>query len=246
MKFTHIWCVRRSFLRFLPFKACLAITVIPVVRRRQGCTLRFRLLSTRRWLAPRKSSRSTFFSAIVYDLRSLHPGTCLNTKTSRAFRWKRAFSTCISKFASLWLCSWWPPKSLSRPCLVYEANFLSTPSGTVDKCTILTPFPRRHLALIYCLDQPIRQGGETKTDKQRTKFEYSSEFGINCRRGRDAVKLTAMQIHKGNHRNLFSSRLKISFTTVDLLVSPWNWSNLPKAIIPKSLSKVRTWKFVLY
>ena len=60
--------------------------------------------STRRWFAPRKSSLSAFFSALFYDLRSFHPGTCLKTKTPRAFHWKRAFPTCISKFASLWLC----------------------------------------------------------------------------------------------------------------------------------------------
>ena len=33
--------------------------------------LRFRPLSARRWFAPRNSSRSAFFSAILYDLRSL-------------------------------------------------------------------------------------------------------------------------------------------------------------------------------
>ena len=35
----------------------------------------------------------------------------------------------------------------------YEVNFLSTVSGMVDQCTILTPSPRRHLALIYYPDQ---------------------------------------------------------------------------------------------
>ena len=34
--------------------------------------LRFRPLPTRKWFEPRKSSRTAFFSAIVYDLRSLH------------------------------------------------------------------------------------------------------------------------------------------------------------------------------
>ena len=33
--------------------------------------LRFRPLSARSWFAPRNSSRSAFFSAILYDLRSL-------------------------------------------------------------------------------------------------------------------------------------------------------------------------------
>ena len=101
----------------------------------------------------RKSSRSASFSTIFYDLRSLHPGTCLNTKTPRAFRWKRAFCTWISKFASFWLCfeqaNWTRP----RKKLGYEVNFLSTASGTVDQCTIVTPSPQRHLALIYYPDQ---------------------------------------------------------------------------------------------
>ena len=101
---THILCVLCSFWRFLPFQAYFNITVIPVKRRSRGCTLRFLPLSTRRWFVHQKSSRSAFFSAIFYDLRSLHSGTCLSTKTPRAFRWKRAFSTRISKFASFWLC----------------------------------------------------------------------------------------------------------------------------------------------
>ena len=35
---------------------------------------------------------------------------------------------------------------------------------------------RRYLAAIYYPDQPIRQRGETKTDRRRTKFEYSVGF----------------------------------------------------------------------
>ena len=35
---------------------------------------------------------------------------------------------------------------------LYEVNFLSTASGTVDQYTILTPSPQRHLALIYYTD----------------------------------------------------------------------------------------------
>ena len=46
-----------------------------------------------------------FFSAILYDLKLSHPGTCLDTKTPHAFRWKRAFYTYISMFAALWLYS---------------------------------------------------------------------------------------------------------------------------------------------
>ena len=39
IEFMHILCVRRSFWQFLPFSACFAITIIPVIRRSQGCTL---------------------------------------------------------------------------------------------------------------------------------------------------------------------------------------------------------------
>ena len=35
---------------------------------------------------------------------------------------------------------------------LYEVNFLSTASGTVDQYTKLTPSPQRHLALIYYTD----------------------------------------------------------------------------------------------
>ena len=101
--------------------------------------LRFRPLSARRWFAPQNSSRSAFFSAILYDLRSLHPGTCLSIKTPGAFRLKRAFPTRISKSASLWLCSWQADWTRPRKRLGYDFNFLSTASGTVDQCTMLTP-----------------------------------------------------------------------------------------------------------
>ena len=47
----------------------------------------------------------------------------------------------------------------TRSILKVEMNFLSTASGTIDKCSILTLSPKRHLTLIYCPDQPIRQRG---------------------------------------------------------------------------------------
>ena len=56
-----------------------------------ACTFRFRLLSTRRWFAPRKSSRLAFSTAIVYNLRSFHPGTCLNTKLPAHFAGNKRF-----------------------------------------------------------------------------------------------------------------------------------------------------------
>ena len=87
----HILCVRYSFWQFLTFEARFFIPVIPVKRPSQGCTLKFRPLSTRRWFKSRKFSRSAFFSAILNDLRSFHPGTCLNTKTPHAYRWNERF-----------------------------------------------------------------------------------------------------------------------------------------------------------
>ena len=106
------------------------------------------------------------------------PGKCLITKIPPAFHWKRAFSTSISKFASLWLCSEQSDWIRPRKRLGYEVNFLSTAGGMVDQCTVLTPSPQRHLALTYRPEQPIRQRGETKTDKQRTKSEYSAGFAV--------------------------------------------------------------------
>ena len=42
-------------------------------------------------LRPEKSSRLPFFSAILYDPRSLYSGTCLNTKFSREFSGNERF-----------------------------------------------------------------------------------------------------------------------------------------------------------
>ena len=84
-------------------------------------------------------------------LRSLHSGTCLNAKTPRAFRWKRAFCTWISKFASFWLCFEQADWTQPRKKLGYEVNFLSTASGTVEQCTILAPSPQRHQACFFDL-----------------------------------------------------------------------------------------------
>ena len=128
-----ILCVRCSFWRSLPFQACFAITVIDilVIRRRQGWTLQFPPLSTRSWFAPLKSSPSVFFSAIVYDLRSLDPGTCLNTKLHAHFAENESFLPAI-------LSSLISGHDLDdqtgqgRRRLGYEVNFLSTMSGTVD------------------------------------------------------------------------------------------------------------------
>ena len=133
IELTTILCVRCSFWRSLPFQACFAITVIDilVIRRRQGWTLQFPPLSTRSWFAPLKSSPSVFFSAIVYDLRSLDPGTCLNNKLHAHFAENERFLPAI-------------PSSLTyghdledqtghgRRILGYEVNSLSTTSGTVD------------------------------------------------------------------------------------------------------------------
>ena len=133
IELTNILCVRCSFWRSLPFQACFAITVIDilVIRRRQGWTLQFPPLSTRSWFAPLKSSPSVFFSAIVYDLRSLDPGTCLNTKLHAHFAENECFLPAI-------LSSLISGHDLDdqtgqgRRRLGYEVNFLSTTSGTVD------------------------------------------------------------------------------------------------------------------
>ena len=77
IKLTHILWIRCVFRRFLPFKRVLPFKCVLLslsYRRSQSCTLRFWPLSTQRWFAPRKYSQSAFFSAVVYDLRSLHLG----------------------------------------------------------------------------------------------------------------------------------------------------------------------------
>ena len=80
---------------------------------------------------------------------------------------RRAFSSCISKVASLWLCSWQSDWTRLQKRLRYEVNFLPTASGTVDQCTILTLSPQRHLFTLKCY-----------------------------RRERDAVKLTVKRVIK--------------------------------------------------
>ena len=133
IELTNILCVRCSFWRSLPFQACFAITVIDilVIRRRQGWTLQFPPLSTRSWFAPLKSSPSVFFSAIVYDLRSLDPGTCLNTKLHAHFAENERFLPAIlSSLISVYDLD--DQTGQGRRRLGYEVNFLSTTSGTVD------------------------------------------------------------------------------------------------------------------
>lgn len=53
----------------------------------------------------------------------------------------------------------------TQPCkkLGSNINFISTDGGTINLCTILTPFPQWHLALIHCPDLPIVQRGHTHT-----------------------------------------------------------------------------------
>ena len=133
IELTNILCVRCSFWRSLPFQACFAITVIDilVIRRRQGWTLQFPPLSTRSWFAPLKSSPSVFFSAIVYDLRSLDPGTCLNTKLHAHFAENERFLPAIlGSLISVYDLD--DQTGQGRRRLGYEVNFLSTTSGTVD------------------------------------------------------------------------------------------------------------------
>ena len=133
IKLTHSLCVCCVFWWFLLFWACIAITVFPVIRRSQGCTLRFRPLSTRRRFAPTKSIYSAVFLPTAYDTRSLHPGNYL-----RAIRWKQAFSTIISTFfpfcQSLRLTDWTRPRKrigliLSLPRVV-RSNTYPIPTVT--------------------------------------------------------------------------------------------------------------------
>ena len=135
IELTTILCVRCSFWRSLPFQACFAIMhcycYFCYSWWRQGWKLRFRPLSTRSWFAPLKSSPSVFFSAIVYDLRSLDPGTCLNTKLHAHFAENERFLPAIlgSLISGYDLDD---QTGQGRRRLGYEVNFLSTTSGTVD------------------------------------------------------------------------------------------------------------------
>ena len=96
---------------------------------------------------------------------------------------RRAFSSCISKVASLWLCSWQSDWTRLQKRLRYEVNFLPTASGTVDQCTILTLSPQRHLFALKC-------------------YQW----------GRDAVKLTVKRIIKELRvANFQDEYTKISF-----------------------------------
>ena len=65
IKLTRVLCIRCSFWRFLPFEACLTITVIPVKRRSQSCTLRFQPLFTRKILLIGIFLSHTFRSKII-------------------------------------------------------------------------------------------------------------------------------------------------------------------------------------
>ena len=126
---------------------------------------------------------SAFFSAILHDLRSFHPGTCLNTKIPRAFRWNERFLPAFpsSLFSGYALDN--QPGHGRRKRLRHEVNFLPTASGTVDQCTILTLSPQRHLFALKC-------------------YQW----------GRDAVKLTVKRIIKDLRvANFQDEYTKISF-----------------------------------
>ena len=95
------------------------------------------------------SYTSRFKITSPWDVSPYQNSPCISLETGEPF-----FS-CISKFASLWLCSWqsdwtWPQKRLG-----HEVNFLPTTSGTVDQCTILTLSPQRHLFRLKCYRREI-------------------------------------------------------------------------------------------
>ena len=87
------------------------------------------------------------FLSHILRSKIIAPWDMSQSKTPRAFRWKRAFSSWISKFASFWLyfeqANWTRP----REKLGCEVNFLSTVSSRGDQCAILTPSPQRHQAI---------------------------------------------------------------------------------------------------
>ena len=91
---------------------------------------------------------SAFFSAILHYLRSFHPGTCLNTKNPRAFRWNERFLPAFpsSLFSGYALDN--QPGHDRRKDLGTRSIF-SLPR-TVDQCTILTLSPQRHLFALKC------------------------------------------------------------------------------------------------
>ena len=148
----------------------------------------------------RKSSRSAFFSAIFYDLRSLHSGTCLNTKSPRAFRWKRAF------------CTWIPSSLLSGYTLNRQTGhgrgrnlgtrLIFSPPRVVRSSNVQY-LPHLHRDTSHWSIVLINQADSEVKLKQMDKGQNLNIlrdllwalklglFSLNCyRRGRDALKLT--------------------------------------------------------
>ena len=86
IKLTRVLCVRCSFWRFLPFEACFTVTVIPVKRRSQGCTLRFRPLFTRKILLIGIFLSHTFrYKIIAPSLPKLSTHSAGNERFGSAF-----------------------------------------------------------------------------------------------------------------------------------------------------------------
>ena len=108
----------------------------------------------------RNSSRSAFFSAILYDVRSLHPGTCLNTKTPSAKneRFLPAFPSPLLSGDTLD-----KQTGHGRGRDLVTISIFSLPRVVRSINVQCLPHPLRHHALFYGPDQPIRQRGETKT-----------------------------------------------------------------------------------
>ena len=139
-------------------------------------TLQFRQLSTRRWFASRKSSRSAFFSAILYDLRSSHPETSI-PKLPAYFvendRFLPAFPSPLLSGYSL------HNQTGHGRGLGYEVNFLSTACGTVDEFTICTQAHTSPYSILRGLPRALKLG----------------LFSLKrYRRWTDAVNLTAKRI----------------------------------------------------
>ena len=111
---------------------CFAITVIPVISTKSKLYTPILTVIHAEVVCTPKILPIGIFLGRSLRFKITAPGKCLITKIPRAFHWKGAFSTSISKFASLWLCSEQSDWIRPRKRLGYEVNFLSTAGGMVD------------------------------------------------------------------------------------------------------------------
>ena len=103
----------------------------------------------------RNSSRSAFFSAILYDLRSLHP--------------ERFLPVFPSPLLSGYALDKQTGHGRGRDLGTMSIFSLPRVVRSINVQYLLHPL--RHHALIYGPDQPIGQRGETKTEPSCSKAE---------------------------------------------------------------------------